>query len=109
MKKLRDISSVESNAAFRATFVEKFVQEHLPPPVVKENKIAGMGNFSDRYLPIECCAAETPVAGDIEIFFTPTFFNLLPSVSVPVISRFFVFCVRSEKNNYKVACSSSLS
>jgi hypothetical protein len=109
MKKLRDISCVESNAVFRTSLVEKFVQENLPPPVIKKNRITGMGKFGHRYCEIECCAAETPVIGTIEIFFTPDLFDPLPSVSIPAISRFFVFCIRDNQRDYKVACSSSLS
>ena len=37
-----DITSVESRAAFRQKFVEKFVQQNLPPKSQKQNKISGM-------------------------------------------------------------------
>lgn len=109
MKKSPAISLVESKAAFQEELVEKFVQQNLPPKAPRENKISGMGNFTNRYKEIECCAAETPVIGNLEIFITTGFFNTISGITVPVSSRFFVFCARDDKNDYKVACSSSLS
>jgi hypothetical protein len=109
MKKSPGITSVESKAAFREKLVEKFVQHNLPPKATKQNKISGMGNFANRHKEIECCAAETPVIGKLEIFFTTGFFNTMRTISVPVHSRFFVFCARDDKDEYKVAWSSSLS
>lgn len=109
MKKSPVINSVESKAAFQEKMIEKFVQHNLPPKVSKQNKIAGMRGFTDRYKEIECCAAETPVTGKVEISFTTGIFNILCDIHVPVSSRFFVFCARDDKNDYKVAWSSSLS
>jgi hypothetical protein len=109
MKKPLGISSVESNAAFQEKLVEKFVQQNLPPKAVHQNKISGMGRFTNRFKEIECCAAETPLIGKVEIFFTTGFFSTMRAISVPVNSRFFVFCARDDKDDYKVAWSSSLS
>jgi len=109
MKNSYDITSVESNAAFREKLVEKFVQQNLPPKAHKENKISGISAIDDRYTVFESCAAETPVVGTVEIFFTGTFFNANRRISIPARSRFFVFCTRDEMNHYKVAFSCSLS
>ena len=101
MKKT-SIASVESNAGFQERLVEKFVQENLPPRAITTSKTSGLGNFSNRYKDIECCAAELPVDGIIEILAAKRF-------SIPVTSRFIVFCARAEQRAYKVAWSCSLS
>jgi hypothetical protein len=108
MKKPLDITSVESKADFRQKFVEKFVQQNLPPKLIRQNKISGMGGFANRFKEIEFCAAETPVIGSVEIFLTPGHFSTI-RLSVPANSRFFVFCIRDDQDNYRVALSCSLS
>lgn len=110
MKRPQKINSVESKAILHKKHVEEFVQQNLPPQTMRESKIAGMGRFAERYKEIECCAAETPVIGTVEILFDNTkYFNNIESISAPVSSRFFVFCTRDGTNNYKVTCSHSLS
>jgi uncharacterized coiled-coil protein SlyX len=109
MKKSPGITSVESKAAFQEKLVEKFVQQNLPPQATKQDKLSNMGNFADRFKAIESCAAETPVIGNVELFLTPTFFNAVRRMSIPVSSRFFVFCTRDDQQDYKVTWSSSLS
>jgi uncharacterized coiled-coil protein SlyX len=109
MRKSTGITSVESKAAFQEKLIEKFVQQNLPPKTPKPNQLSGMGNFSNRFKQIESCAAETPVIGTIEVFLTPTLFNAVLRVSIPVTSRFFVFCTRKDNDEYRVACSTSLS
>lgn len=109
MKRISEITSVESKAAFQKELLEKFVQENLPSASKKQNKMNGMGQFADYYKTIESCAAETPVNGTVEIFFESDDPFGLRRISVPVNSRFFVFCTRSEMENYKVTCSCSLS
>lgn len=109
MKKISGISSVESKADFRQELVEKFVQQNLPPKRLTQNKFSGMGRFSETYREIECCAAETPAMGTVEIFYTPKFYSTIRRISVPVNSRFFVFFSRDETDEYRVTCSSSLS
>jgi hypothetical protein len=108
MKKSPAINSVESKAGFQQKLVEKFVQQNLPAKGNRQNKISGMGSFADRYQEIECCAAETPVIGTVEIFFSPGYFSSVRGISIPVSSRFFVFCARNDNDDYKVAWSSSL-
>lgn len=109
MKRISEITSVESNAAFQKELLEKFVQHNLPAVSKKQNRIAGMGQFANHYKTIESCAAETPVNGTVEIFLESNNPFGLRRVSVPVRSRFFVFCTRNDMENYKVTCSSSLS
>ena len=109
MKKSLAISSVESKALIQERLVEKFVQQNLPPKTLKQNKISGMGEFTDRYREIEYCAAETPAMGTVDILYTTRFFNSIRRLSVPVNARFFVFFTRNEMDDYKVAWSSSLS
>lgn len=109
MKKTSGITSVESNAGFPERMLEKFVQDNLPSRITTESKITGMGDFSLRYREIESCAAETPVNGTIEIFFESSDPFALKRLSVTVSTRFFVFCTRDDGENYKVACSCSLS
>jgi len=107
---MKKISLVESKAGFQQKLLEKFVQDNLPSNMQKENNISGMGEFTELYKEIESCAAETPVNGTVEIFFeTTTERNALRRISVPVMSRFFVYCTRDELDNYKVAWSGSLS
>jgi hypothetical protein len=109
MKKVRDITSVESKATFRETLLEKYVQQNLPPLSPKPCKIAGMNGFADHYKEVEYCAAETPVTGTVEIFYTPGNTDGLRRISAPVVSRFIVFCTRNEDHDYKVSWSCSLS
>lgn len=103
------ITSVESKASYRQKLVEKFVQQNLPPKSLKQNKISGMDEFAIRFKEIECCAAETPVIGIVEILLTSKYFNTISSISVPVNSRFLVVCTRDDEDDYKVAWSCSLS
>jgi hypothetical protein len=109
MKKTSGITSVETKAGFREHLIEKFVQQNLPPKESRKSKISGMGGFSQQYKDIECCAAETPVNGTVEIFMATNSPEGLRRISVPVVSRFIVFCSREESKDYKVAWSCSLS
>ena len=109
MKKVSDIASVETKAGFQEQLVEKFVRQNLPPREPQKSKMAGMGNFSERYKDIESCAAELPVNGTVEIFIAANNPDGLRRISVPVTSRFIVFCTREEDRDYKVAWSNSLS
>jgi len=109
MKRISDIAAVESKAAFQEKLLEKFVQDNLPSRPKRESQIEGMGIFSGQYREIECCAAETPVNGTIEIFFELDTPVAIRRVSVPAISRFFVFCTRDQVSDYKITCSCSLS
>ena len=106
---MKRISLVESKAGFQQKLLEKFVQDNLPSHMQKENNISGMGAFTEHNKEIESCAAETPVNGTVEIFFETPEPNALRRISVPVTSRFFVYCTRDEMDNYKVAWSGSLS
>lgn len=107
--KLKDIASVESKAGFQEMLLEKFVQQNLPPKMLKQSKLSGMTRFTEQYKEIEYCAAETPVTGTIEIFYAPARREGLKRSSIPVTSRFIVFCVRNNDHDYKVSCSCSLS
>ncbi|HLG39306.1 MAG TPA: hypothetical protein VI461_06545 [Chitinophagaceae bacterium] len=109
MKKVSDIASVETRAGFQEQLVEKFVQDNLPPRTIKQNSISGLGIFSAEYREIECCAAELPVNGTVEIFLTGMERSGIRRFNIPVISRFIVFCTREENRDYKVAWSNSLS
>jgi hypothetical protein len=109
MKQTKGITSVESKAAFQESLLEKFVQDNLPARRRLENNLLGLGDFSLRYKEIESCAAETPVHGTVEIFFESNNPFALRRLSVPAVSRFFVFCTRDEVNSYKVSCINSLS
>ena len=107
---MKKISLVETKAGFQQRLLEKFVQDNLPGNNQRQNNIAGLGAFAEKFKEIESCAAETPVNGTVEIFFeTTTERNALRRISVPVMSRFFVYCTRDELDNYKVAWSGSLS
>ncbi len=109
MEKLSNITSVESKASFQERMVEKFVQQNLPPKLSKENSVSGIGILSAQYNEIECCAAELPVNGTVEIFFEEKNPDAIRGISIPSSSRFIVFCTREEKNDYKVTWSCSLS
>lgn len=109
MKQTKGIASVESKAGFQERLLEKFVQDNLPARRRMETNLEGLGDFSLHYKEIESCAAETPVYGTVEIFFEANNPEALRRLSVPAISRFFVFCTRDDMNDYKVTCSSSLS
>ena len=109
MKRIFKTTSVENRTGFREELVEKFVQQNLPPKTTTKSKISGMGSFANRFKEIEYCAAETPVTGSIEIILSLKYFNSKKRVNVPISSLFFVFCVRDEKDDYKVARSCSLS
>lgn len=109
MKKTAAITSVESKAGFPERLLEKFVQDNLPARTIVKYRTSGMGAFNEMYNEIESCAAETPIGGSVEIFFGPGKRNAAQCISVPVNSRFFVFCTREEFNPYRVAWSCSLS
>lgn len=109
MKHTTGITSVESKAEFHERLLEKFVQDNLPSRRKIAGKISGLGNFSLLYQEIETCAAETPVYGTVDIFFESTNRSALRKESIPVSSRFFVFCSRDRKTDYKITCSTSLS
>jgi hypothetical protein len=106
---MKKISLVESKAGFQQRLLEKFVQDNLPGNSQKQDNMSGLGAFAENFKEIESCAAETPVNGTVEIFFETTGPNALRRISVPVMSRFFVYCARDERDNYKVACVCSLS
>ncbi len=109
MEKLSNITSVESKASFQERIVEKFVQQNLPPKLMKGNKMPAIGNLAAKYNEIECCAAELPVIGPVDIFFKIKNPSGLRGISIPTSSRFIVFCTREERNDYKVTWSCSLS
>jgi hypothetical protein len=109
MKNQSNITSVESKAGFQERLLEQFVQQNLPPKESKQNKLSRMGGFAARYREIEYCAAETPVDGVVEIFYTSHNPGYVRGMSVPVGSRFIVFCARDDQDDYKVAWSCSLS
>ena len=109
MKKTSDIASVETKAGFREHLLEKFIQQNLPQTEQKKSSTSGMGHFSEKYKDIECCAAETPVLGTVEIFVATNDPDGLRRISHPISSRFIVFCTREENKDYKVAWSCSLS
>jgi hypothetical protein len=109
MKKISDIASVESKAGFQEHLLEKFVQQNLPPKEPRKSMMSGMASFSGQYKEVECCAAETPMHGTVEIFVATQSPEGLRRITVPVSSRFIVFCTREEHSDYKVAWSSSLS
>ena len=108
MEKLSNITSVESRASFHERMVEKFVQQNLPPKLIK-NKAGELGTLALQYNQIECCAAELPVNGTVDIFFELRNPNGIRGISIPATSRFIVFCTREDSNDYKVTWSSSLS
>src|SRR5436190_2134193 len=99
MEKLSNITSVESKASFQERMVERFVQQNLPPKLMKANKIAAIGSLAAKYNEIECCAAELPVNGTIDIFFELKNPSGLRGISIPTSSRFIVFCTREERND----------
>jgi hypothetical protein len=107
MEKLSNITSVESKASFQERMVEKFVQQNLPPKLTKTVKTC-IGTLAEQYREIECCAAELPVNGTVEIFFEMKN-AAIRGISIPTTSRFIVFCTREENNEYKVTWSCSLS
>lgn len=109
MKRSIAITSVESKAGFPEQLLEKYVQENLPLRNWRQNKTSGMGGFNDLYMEFESCGAETPVGGSLEIFFAAGRRNEAKSISVPVNTRFFVFCTRKENDNFKISWISSLS
>jgi hypothetical protein len=109
MKTVSNITSVESKATFQEMLLERFVQQNLPPRGFGFDRITGLGTFANNYKEIESCAAETPVNGTVEIFFTTLTPESTRRLSIPVCSRFFVYCTRDEEAEYKVSWSSSLS
>jgi len=109
MEKLSNITSVESKASFQERMVERFVQQNLPPKLMKENKISGIGSLRGKYTEIESCAAELPVNGTVEIFFEQRYPAGIRGISIPASSRLIVFCTREANNEYRVTWSSSLS
>ena len=106
---MKKIALVESKAGFQQRSLERFVQDNLPNTFQRPNNISGMGDFAKHYKEIENCAAETPVNGTVEIFFETAGPEAIRRLSIPVMSRFFVYCTRDEADEYKVAWIGSLS
>jgi len=106
---MKKIALVESNAGFQQRLLERFVQDNLPSTFQNRNNISGMGEFTEQYKEIDSCAAETPVNGTVEIFFETSSPDAVRRLSIPVMSRFFVYCTRDESDEYKVAWTGSLS
>ncbi|MBL7739883.1 MAG: hypothetical protein JNK14_11720 [Chitinophagaceae bacterium] len=109
MKKTTGITSIESKVGFQEMLLEKFMQQNLPPIPPKQSKLSGMTGFTEQYKEVEYCAAETPVTGTVEIFYIPENKKGLRRMSVPVASRFIVFCIHNNEHDYKVSWSCSLS
>ncbi len=109
MKKSPNIASVETKTGFHESQIELFVKNNLPPKLIPNNKLAGMGNFAQTHKDIECCAAELPVNGIVEFFLSVENSGSLRRIGHPVTSRFIVLCTRQEIEDYKVAWICSLS
>ena len=109
MKRLSEITAVKSKASFPERMIEEFVQKNLPVKLRQSNRLSGMGGFNTTYKEIESCAAETPVNGPVEIFYMADSRDEAKCLRILVSSRFFVYCTRNEKANYRVAWSCSLS
>jgi hypothetical protein len=109
MKRFLNITSVETKATLQERMIEKFVQQNLPRKILTRDKLSGMGDFADTNKEIECCAAELPVNGTVEILFVVKNVEVIRRINHPVTSRFIVFCTREQDNDYKVAWSCSLS
>src|SRR5262245_36501832 len=109
MKRLLNITSVETKATLRVRLVEQFVRQNLPPKIARQNRLQGMGAFADTNYEVESCAAELPVHGRIEILFVVKDAEMVRRINYPISARFIVFCTREDKNDYKVTWSSSLS
>jgi len=109
MKQVSNITLVEAKAELEESLVERFVQENLPPKFVQENKFIGMGDFGVTNKEIECCAAELPISGVVEIFFIPKDVEAVRRFNLPVTARFIAFCTRQAEDDFRVAWSCSLS
>ena len=109
MEKMSNITSVESKASFQERMVERFVRQNLPPKLMQGNTKSSIGSLAKKYTEIECCAAELPVNGTVEIFFELRNPSTIWGISIPASSRFIVFCTREKNNDYKVSWSCSLS
>ena len=109
MKRFLNITSVETKATLQERMIEKFVQENLPRKILTQAKLSGLGSFAESNKEIECCAAELPVNGSVEIFFVTKDVEGVRRLDHPVTSRFIVFCTREHDNDYKCAWSCSLS
>ena len=109
MKRFLNITSVETKATLQERMIEKFVQQNLPRKVVDYDKLSGLGKFANSNKEIECCAAELPVNGSVEIFFVTKDVEAVRRINHPVTSRFIVFCTREQDKDYKCAWSCSLS
>ncbi len=109
MKRFSNITSVETKATLQERMVEKFIQQNLPRKTAPLDKLTGLGSFADSNKEFECCAAELPVNGTVEIFFIVKDAELVRRITHPISSRFIVFCTREQDNDYKCAWSCSLS
>lgn len=109
MKRFLNITSVETKATLQERMVEKFIQQNLPRKTSPLTKLSGMGTFADANKEFECCAAELPVNGTVEIFFIVKDAEVVRRITHPISSRFIVFCTREQEGEYKCAWSSSLS
>lgn len=109
MKTSTGITLVESNVQFEEKLLEDFVNSSYVYKPVRERKSSEQTIFSETYSSVNCCFAQLPGCGTVDIVATTPDPGMLQHICIPSISMFLVICTRNEVGNYKVTWSCSMS
>ena len=109
MKEPIGITLVESNVLFEEQLLEDFVNSSYVYKSVRERSSQEESIHSNKYVSLNCCFAQLPGNGTVDIVAATEEPGMFLHVSVPSASMFLVICTRNEIGNYKVTWSSSMS
>ena len=109
MKESSGITLVESSVQFEEKLLEDFVNSSYVYKPVRDRALNEQMMFSNTYVSMNCCFAQLPGAGTVDIVATTENPGMLQHISIPAASMFLVICTRNEMGNYRVTWSCSMS
>lgn len=109
MKESPEITLVESNVLFEEQLLENFVNSSYVYKSVREQAAIEDNIDSNTYTSLNCCFAQLPGNGTVDILTTTDEEGILLHTSIPSASMFLVICTRNETGHYKVTWSCSMS
>lgn len=108
MKESSGIKLVESNVLFEEKLLEDFVNSSYVYKPVRERASREEVIYSDTYKSLNCCFAQLPGSGTVEIVTATEDPTLLLHFSIPSASMFLIVCTRNNYGEYKVTWSCSM-
>ena len=110
MKRLPQITSVESKLRFLNTELQRVIDSHSKTRKLWKRKgEATLQATIDGYETFNSCSVNIPLQGTVEIFFS-NFNEKAPTlISVLTRTRFLITCIRSGNGNYFPVMEASLS